>query len=125
MTKAVPITYTCHNSYQACTCISSTVFYYFLANLSPQYRSSLQNIQLVTLTRTQDVTRYGVDKILEPYMEDIKQLEKVSLITLINPRYMHHRVTVVVLYVCVCVCMCVRYHATSYIPCLYVSSEVS
>ena len=59
-------------------CISSAVFYYLLANLSPQYRSSLQNIQLVTLARTQDVTCYGIDKILEPFMKDIKQLEKVS-----------------------------------------------
>ena len=91
------------NSYQACTCISSAVFYYLLANLSPQYRSSLQNIQLITLARTQDVTRYGVDKILEPFMEDIKQLEKVSLITFINPRHMHRRVTVVVLCVCLSV----------------------
>ena len=83
MTKAVPIASTYHDI-QIVTCISSAVFYYLLANLSPQYRSSLQNIQLVTLARTQDVARYGVDKILEPYTEDIKQLEKVSLIILIT-----------------------------------------
>ena len=36
------------------------------------------------------------------------------------------RVTVVVcIRVCVCVCVSVRYHTSSYITCLYVSSEVS
>jgi len=36
-------------------------------------------IQLVTLVKSQDVTKYGIDKILEPFMEDIKKLEKVCI----------------------------------------------
>ena len=51
--------------------------YYTLANISPQHRSSLNMIQFVTLVKSQDVTTYGIDKILEPFMEDIKKLEKV------------------------------------------------
>ena len=57
----------------------SAAFYYTLANISPHHRSSLNMIQLVTLVKSQDVTKYGIDKILEPFMEDIKKLEKVCI----------------------------------------------
>lgn len=57
----------------------SAAFYYTLANISLQHRSSLNVIQLVTLVKSQDVTKYGIDKILEPFMEDVKKLEKVCI----------------------------------------------
>ena len=57
----------------------SAVFYYSLANISPQKRSSLNTIQVVTLVKSVDVSRYGVDKILQPFMEDLAKLEKVGL----------------------------------------------
>lgn len=57
---------------------SLAVFYYTLANLSPQYRSSLKMIHLVTVAKTVDVASYGIDKILQPFMESIKELEKVT-----------------------------------------------
>ena len=56
---------------------SLAVFYDTLANISPRYRSSLDMIQLVTLVKSTHVTTYGVDKILEPFMEDIERLERV------------------------------------------------
>lgn len=46
-------------------------------------------IQLVTLVKSQDVTTYGIDKILEPFMEDIKKLEKVCIWGIIAIGYLH------------------------------------
>ena len=59
----------------------SAVFYYSLANITPQYRSSLNTIQLVTLVKSVDVSLYGVDKILQPFMDDLAKLEKVLIST--------------------------------------------
>ena len=55
----------------------SVVFYYTLANISPQYRSSLNMIQLIALVKSDDVSYYGIDKILQPFMDDLAKLEKV------------------------------------------------
>ena len=57
----------------------SAVFYYTLANISPQYRSSLNTIQLLTLVKSAYVSKYGVDQILQPFMDDLALLEKVNL----------------------------------------------
>ena len=57
----------------------SAAFYYTLANISPQHRSSLNMIQLVTLVKAVDVATYGIDKILEPFMKDLEELEKVCV----------------------------------------------
>ena len=59
--------------------IALAVFYYTLANISPQYRSSLKAIQLITVVKSMDVAMYGVDKILQPFMDDVAKLEKVVL----------------------------------------------
>ena len=47
------------------------------------------------------------------------------MIVVVDPRHMRYRVTVLGLCVCVCVCLsvCLFYHASSYIPGLYVQSE--
>ena len=60
--------------------LSTAAFYYTLANISPQHRSSLDMIQLVTLVKSTDVTAYGIDKILEPFMEAVANLERVCIL---------------------------------------------
>ena len=55
------------------------VFYYQLGNISPKFRSSLRSIHLVSITKSSIIQKYGPDKILEPFMEDIKKLEEVIL----------------------------------------------
>ena len=57
---------------------SPGVFYYCLGNISPQYRSSLNAIQLFAIVKQSCLKYYGINKILEPFMEDIKALENVS-----------------------------------------------
>ena len=53
-------------------------FYYQLGNISPQYRSSLKGIQLVAVANSSVIVKYGSNKILEPFMADLKKLEHVS-----------------------------------------------
>lgn len=59
---------------------SIALFYYTLGNLSPKYRSSLRSIQLLIAVKSNLLVKYGADKILEPVLEEIKQLESVSFI---------------------------------------------
>ena len=51
---------------------------YHLGNLSPQLRSEIRSIQLLAVARATDVKKYGVDAILEPFMNDNKKLEAVT-----------------------------------------------
>jgi hypothetical protein len=51
------------------------VFYYTLAKIKPGKRSTLKAIQLVAIAKTKIIERYGIDSILEPFMESVKELE--------------------------------------------------
>ena len=53
-------------------------FYYVLGNIKPQKRSRLSRIQLLLLAKYQTISEFGIDKILEPIINDIKKLESVS-----------------------------------------------
>lgn len=50
--------------------------YFTLRNLPPHLNSSLMNIRLISLFHSQDAKKYGIDKILTPFVEDIKVLEQ-------------------------------------------------
>lgn len=50
------------------------MFYFTLGNLSPKYRSCLPNIQLVAIAKAAMISSYGVDKILQPFVDDVKKL---------------------------------------------------
>ena len=52
-------------------------FYYQLGNISPQFRSSLKSIQLVAVANSSVIVKYGSNKILEPFMADLRKLEHV------------------------------------------------
>ena len=49
--------------------------YFTLRNLSPKHNSMLLNIHLVALFHAQDIKTYGFSKILDPIVQDIKELE--------------------------------------------------
>ena len=48
--------------------------YFFLANVRPQYRSSLKCIHLVAVGRTEDIQHYGMNLFLSPFVDDLKRL---------------------------------------------------
>ena len=52
-----------------------------LGNVSTKFRSSLKSIQLLALVEKPVYDKYGMDKILEPAIADIKELEKVLFIS--------------------------------------------
>ena len=54
-------------------------FYFVLGNLCPQFCSVVNMIQLVALCPVPYISTYGMDKILQPFMTDIRLLESVSI----------------------------------------------
>ena len=49
-----------------------------IGNLSPKYLSSILNIHLLCVTRSQTLQEYGAKAVLEPVMKEITYLEEVS-----------------------------------------------
>ena len=53
-----------------------------MGNLRPQLCSSLKSIQLLNITKykdvDKDVEKYGIDAIMEPIVDAIKEFENVS-----------------------------------------------
>uniref|UniRef100_A0A1X7T9Z5 Uncharacterized protein n=1 Tax=Amphimedon queenslandica TaxID=400682 RepID=A0A1X7T9Z5_AMPQE len=73
------------------------VFYYILGNIPPKWRSSLKVIQLVTIVRHSLIHEYGIDKILQPFMESIKKFEKAEGVDLnINGQQHNFRGTITI-----------------------------
>jgi hypothetical protein len=54
-------------------------FYYTLGNISPDKRATLNAIQLVAIVTSKHLKQYGIDTILDVIMNDIRQLEQVSI----------------------------------------------
>lgn len=50
-------------------------FYFILRNLPPKCNSVLTNIHVISLFYSQDLKKYGFDKILQPLIDDLKSLE--------------------------------------------------
>ena len=48
--------------------------FFVLANIRPQYRSTLKAISLVSVARYQDIVKYGIETFLTPFVEDLKTL---------------------------------------------------
>lgn len=53
--------------------------YFTLRNLTPRLNSCLMNIHLISLFHSQDAKKYGLDKILSPFVEDVKVLEQKGM----------------------------------------------
>jgi hypothetical protein len=60
-------------------CNISGAFYYTLGNVGPLYRSSLKSIQLLCLCKTLYIKKYGIDAVLQPFMNDLRKLEQVIM----------------------------------------------
>ena len=54
------------------------VVYYTLGNINPKYRSQLDAIQLLAIATSPVIKKYGIDAILEPFLDDLQYLEQVS-----------------------------------------------
>lgn len=56
------------------------MFYYILGNLRPDLRSTHKAIQLIACVECPDLEYYGFDQILEPFINDVNKLCKVSIL---------------------------------------------
>ena len=56
---------------------TSGLFYYTLGNIRPHLRSQTKAIQLVSVVKSSYIEKYGIDTILEPFVDAVKQLESV------------------------------------------------
>ena len=66
-----------------------TAFYFLLGNLDPKYRSQLDMIQLVALVKATDVKKFGLEKVIQPLLEDIYILETEGISIKYEGRNLH------------------------------------
>lgn len=52
-----------------------SMFYFYIANIPPQFCSKLVSIQLVAIARSRDLRKYGVDKLLKDFVTTINELQ--------------------------------------------------
>ena len=50
------------------------MFYFTLGNLPPKFRSKLSAIQLVAIVKTTILAIYGMDAVLQPFVDDLMKL---------------------------------------------------
>lgn len=50
------------------------IFYFTLGNLRPKYWSRLSAIHLVSLVTHSNLSYYGIDTVLKPFIDDMKKL---------------------------------------------------
>ena len=54
------------------------MFYYLLSNLPKKFRSAIDAINLYAVVRSEDVSTYGFDVILQPLLDDLKKLSATT-----------------------------------------------
>ena len=50
------------------------MFYWMLLNIRPAYRSTLHSIQLLPVANEKIINRYGIDAVLKPAVDELKEL---------------------------------------------------
>ena len=53
------------------------MFYFTIGNIHPYYRSTIWHIYLLSIACTLDIEKYGIDEVLKPFMDEIRDFEKV------------------------------------------------
>ncbi len=54
--------------------IIAGMFYFSLGNVQLKYRSKLSSIKLLCIVKSKHVSLYGMDRVLEPIVTDIKKM---------------------------------------------------
>lgn len=72
--------YTCLHLYMAILfCFTIGLFYFTLGNIDPKYRSSLHSIQLLCVVKTNVITKFGINEVLKPFVQDMLELESIVM----------------------------------------------
>ncbi len=62
-------------------------FYFTLGNLEPKYRSTIASIQLLGIVKKSLLDKYGIDAVLQPFVDDLKKLVIVKLYCILHTCY--------------------------------------
>ena len=54
------------------------MFYYTITNIDPMLRSRLDAIMLLAVAKSEVISKYGIDEILKPFVEEMMELESAS-----------------------------------------------
>ena len=54
------------------------MFYYTLGNIRPELRSTQRSIQLILCVSCPILQKYGFERILQPFIEDVNTLSRVK-----------------------------------------------
>ena len=74
------------------------VFYYSLGNLRPLYRTRINQIQLLALVKRSYITKYSMNKILEPFVRDVAVLVSESDLFTYNTLTVYRKVVTAFLF---------------------------
>ena len=58
--------------------------FFTLGNIRPQYRSTLKAINLIAVAKYKDISKYGIDAFLSPFVDDLKTLFCDGITTVIG-----------------------------------------
>ena len=70
--------------------IVSGLFYFTLGNIKPALRSKLKCIFLLAVVESRLIEKYGMNTILEPFVESAIKLESVSYPSTVNLELMYY-----------------------------------
>lgn len=63
-------------------------FYYVLGNIRPEFRSQTKLMQLALLCRSRDLKEFGIGAVLQPLLDDLKELSDVGIyVPTLNKRF--------------------------------------
>ena len=64
--------------YQLLIEVFKGMFYYTLGNIRPELRSTQRSIQLILCVSCPILQKYGFERILQPFIEDVNTLSRVK-----------------------------------------------
>ena len=56
------------------------MFYYNIGNIEPKLRSTLKCIQLIACVTSPILVKYGLNRVLQPFIEDANKLAEVPML---------------------------------------------
>lgn len=69
------------------------VFYWTLGNIHPNFRSIRDNIYLLAIAKSEHVKKFGMRKILQPFVDDIRTLQTEGITIVVDGRETNYKGT--------------------------------
>ena len=89
----ITVNMSCEHNYLPCSLLG--VFYYLLANIRPEFRSTLSAMQLLAVVKADDLRTHGCHTLLTPFVQQMNLLARVCTHAYI---FVHPATRTIVLY---------------------------